>query len=71
MKTFKTKKVLKIFDFFSVQCTGCVVRWSAEISHRSEIIQALLKIDKRVKALLYILTGWTGLAVQRPLSAEQ
>jgi hypothetical protein len=47
IKTFKTKKVLKIFQFFSSeQCTGCVVRWSAEISRRSENIQALLKIGK-------------------------
>ncbi len=46
IKTFKTKKVLKIFQFFSEQCTGCVVRWSAEISRRSENIQALLKIGK-------------------------
>jgi hypothetical protein len=46
IKTFKTKKVLNIFQFFSVQCTGCVVRWSAEISRRLENIQALLKIGK-------------------------
>jgi hypothetical protein len=48
IKTFKTKKALKkIFQFFfSEQCTECVVRWSAEISRRSENIQALLKICK-------------------------
>jgi hypothetical protein len=27
IKTFKTKKVLKFSNFFSEQCTGCVVRW--------------------------------------------
>jgi hypothetical protein len=39
-------KVLKIFRFFSVQCTGCVTQWSAEISCRSENIQTLLKISE-------------------------
>jgi hypothetical protein len=46
IKTFETKPGLKISDFFSLQCTGCAVRWSAEISRRSENIQALLKIGK-------------------------
>ncbi len=43
-KLFDTLKLSKLF--FSVQCTGCVVRWSAEISRRTENIQALLKIGK-------------------------
>jgi hypothetical protein len=32
--TLKLSKQRKFrnFPFFSVQCTGCVVRWSAEIS---------------------------------------
>jgi hypothetical protein len=47
IKTFKTKKSFENFQFFfSEQCTECVVRWSAEISRRSENIQVLLKIGK-------------------------
>ncbi len=61
MKTFKTKKFWKFSNFFSEQCTGCVVRWSAEISRQSENIQALLKIGKneRRSTVASALKGYT------------
>jgi hypothetical protein len=46
IKTFKTKSVENFQNFFPVQCTGCMVQWSAEFSRRSKNIQALLKIGK-------------------------
>jgi hypothetical protein len=52
MRVFAKKllSVLKSFENFqqnlSLQCTGYAMRYSAEISRRSENIQALLKISK-------------------------
>ncbi len=46
LKLSKQKSFENFPIFFSEQCTGCVVRWSAEISRQSENIQALLKIGK-------------------------
>ncbi len=46
LKHSKQKSIENFPILFSVQCTGCMVRWSAEISRRLENIEALLQIVK-------------------------
>jgi hypothetical protein len=57
LKLSKQKKFCKFSIFFSLQCTGCAMRQSAEISRRSENIQALLKIGKNECNYSYALSS--------------